>query len=94
VASILTTLIVHNHTLADYNKIVKPALIAPITALRTWAFTFSFLSIGLTTRFKELAKAGTKPFIAFTAGVIVNIALGYILSVVIFGHYWANVATH
>jgi uncharacterized integral membrane protein (TIGR00698 family) len=94
IASILTTLIVHGNTLGDYNKIVKPALIAPITSLRTWAFTFSFLSIGLTTRFKELAKAGSKPFIAFTAGVIINVILGYILSVVVFGHYWANIATH
>jgi uncharacterized integral membrane protein (TIGR00698 family) len=94
VASILTTLIVHGNTLADYNKIVKPALITPITSLRTWAFTFSFLSIGLTTRFRDLAKAGSKPFIAFTAGVIVNVILGYILSVVVFGHYWSNLVTH
>src|ERR1700742_3135288 len=94
VASILTTIIVHGNTLADYNKIVKPALITPITSLRTWAFTFSFLSIGLTTRFRELTKAGAKPFMAFTAGVIVNVILGYILSVVVFGHYWSAVVTH
>jgi uncharacterized integral membrane protein (TIGR00698 family) len=94
IASVLTTLIIRGHSLADYNKIVKPALIAPITALRTWAFTFSFLSIGLTTRFRELARAGAKPFIAFTAGVIVNLVLGYILSVIVFGHYWSSVATH
>ena len=94
VASAVTTLIVHGNTLGDYNKIVKPALIAPITALRTWAFTFSFLSIGLTTRFRELASAGSKPIIAFTTGVIVNVILGYILSVVVFGHYWSTVATH
>ncbi|HEY4338213.1 MAG TPA: putative sulfate exporter family transporter, partial [Puia sp.] len=94
VASILTTLIVHGNSLGDYNKLVKPALIAPITALRTWAFTFSFLSIGLTTRFRELAKAGSKPFIAFTVGVVINLILGYILSVVVFGHYWATIATH
>jgi len=93
VASAVTTLIVRGNTLGDYNKIVKPALIAPITALRTWAFTFSFLSIGLTTRFRELASAGSKPVIAFTAGVIVNVILGYILSVVVFGHYWSTVAT-
>jgi len=43
---------------------------------------------------RELASAGSKPFVAFTAGVIVNVILGYILSVVIFGHYWAAVATH
>ncbi len=94
IASILTTLIVHGHSLAEYNKFVKPSLILPITALRTWAFTFSFLSIGLTTRFRDLASAGLKPFIAFTVGVIVNVALGYFLSVVVFGHYWSQVITH
>jgi uncharacterized integral membrane protein (TIGR00698 family) len=94
IASILTTLIVHAYTLADYNKLVKPSLIAPITALRTWAFTFSFLSIGLTTRVREFTAAGSKPFIAFTAGVIVNVILGYILSVIVFGHYWSSIVTH
>jgi uncharacterized integral membrane protein (TIGR00698 family) len=94
VASVLTTLIVHGNTLTDYNKIVKPALITPITSLRTWAFTFSFLSIGLTTRFRELANAGSKPFVAFTVGVIVNVVLGYILSVLVFGHYWSSIVTH
>src|SRR5580658_8372176 len=94
IASVLTTLIVRGYVLADYNKLVKPSLIVPITALRTWAFTFSFLSIGLTTRFRELAAAGSKPFVAFTAGVIVNVILGYIMSVLVFGHYWASVATH
>jgi uncharacterized membrane protein YadS len=94
IASVLTTLIVRHNTLADYNKLVKPALIAPITSLRTWAFTFSFLSIGLTTRFRELAGAGIKPVIAFTAGVVVNVLLGYFLSVIVFGHYWSTIATH
>lgn len=94
IASVLTTLIIQAHSLADYNKLVKPSLILPITALRTWVFTFSFLSIGLTTRFRELAAAGIKPFAAFTFGVIVNVALGYFLSVVVFGHYWASIVTH
>jgi uncharacterized integral membrane protein (TIGR00698 family) len=94
IASMLTTIIVHGITLGDYNKLVKPSLIAPITSLRTWAFTFSFLSIGLTTRFRELASAGIKPVIAFTAGVVVNVVLGYILSVITFGHYWSSIATH
>jgi uncharacterized integral membrane protein (TIGR00698 family) len=94
IASAVTALIVHGISLGDYTKIVKPALITPITSLRTWAFTFSFLSIGLTTRFRELASAGIKPFLAFTAGVVVNIALGYLLSVVVFGHYWSTIVTH
>src|SRR6201999_1941077 len=71
IASLLTTLIVRGYTLGDYNKVVKPSLIAPITALRTWAFTFSFLRIGLTTRVREFTASGARPFIAFTIGVIV-----------------------
>jgi uncharacterized integral membrane protein (TIGR00698 family) len=94
IASALTALIVHGITLSDYNKLVKPALITPIISLRTWAFTFSFLSIGLTTRFRELAAAGIKPFIAFTVGVVINVILGYFLSVIVFGHYWASIVTH
>ena len=94
IASAVTALIVRGISLGDYTKIVKPALITPITSLRTWAFTFSFLSIGLTTRFRELASAGIKPFLAFTAGVVINIALGYFLSVVVFGHYWSTIVTH
>jgi uncharacterized integral membrane protein (TIGR00698 family) len=94
VASLITTLIVRRYTLHDYNALVKPSLIAPITSLRTWAFTFSFLSIGLSTRIRELTAAGMKPFLAFTAGVVVNVILGYLLSVLVFGHYWASIATH
>jgi uncharacterized membrane protein YadS len=62
IASLIITLVVRNYSLADYNKVVKPVLTAPLIALRTWAFTFCFLSIGLTTRFRELAPAGGRPF--------------------------------
>jgi len=92
VASLIVTLAVHGVSYADYDKIVRPGVIGPITALRTWAFTFSFLSIGLTTRFRDLAPAGRKPFVAFTAGVAVNIVLGYVLSVMVFGEHWATIA--
>jgi uncharacterized integral membrane protein (TIGR00698 family) len=92
-ASLLITFAVRAFSFADYNKIVKPALVTPLVALRTWAFTFCFLSIGLTTRFKDLAPAWGKPFWAFTAGVAVNVILGFILSVYVFGNYWAKL-TH
>ncbi|MGD0105881.1 MAG: putative sulfate exporter family transporter [Rhodopila sp.] len=92
IASLLITLAVRNVSFADYNAVVRPGLILPITTLRVWAFTFSFLSIGLTTRLREFAPAGSKPFLAFTAGVIVNVVLGFILSVLVFGHYWASLA--
>jgi uncharacterized membrane protein YadS len=89
VASAIVTWIASHYTLADYRTVVTPAFVAPIVALRTWAFTFCFLSIGLTTRFKLLAGAGGRPLAAFTAGVLVNVFIGYLLSVHVFASYWA-----
>ncbi len=90
IASLLITWVTSGYALADYNKQVNPALVAPIKDLRTWAFIFCFFSIGLTTRFKELASAGLRPFLAFTIGVVVNVVLGYVLSVCVFGAHWAS----
>jgi uncharacterized integral membrane protein (TIGR00698 family) len=92
VASILMTIIASHYSFADYNKIVKPLLVGPIKALRTWAFIFCFFSIGLTTRFRELAQTGAKPFWAFTSGVAVNVVLGFVLSAVVFATYWINLS--
>ena len=92
-ASVIITIIASGYSLADYNHIVKPNLVGPIANLRLWAFIFCFLSIGLTTRFKELASAGGKPFGAFTIGVVVNVALGFLLSVIILGDYWIRMTT-
>jgi hypothetical protein len=47
-----------------------------------------FFSIGLTTRLRSLTATGVKPFVAFTAGVAVNIAIGYALSAHVFAPYW------
>ncbi len=88
VASLFMTAITSGYSTPDFNTVVKPGLIMPIVSLRTWAFIFCFLSIGLTTRFKELKAAGMKPFLAFTIGVLVNVALGFTLSVYVFGNYW------
>jgi uncharacterized integral membrane protein (TIGR00698 family) len=92
VASLIVTFAAQGYSLPDYNKIVNPTFVAPIKDLRTWAFIFCFFSIGLTTRFSELASAGRKPFAAFTAGVVVNVALGFILSALVFASHWANLA--
>jgi uncharacterized integral membrane protein (TIGR00698 family) len=89
-ASLLLTYITSSYSLAEYNAEVTPALVTPIKDMRTWAFIFCFLSIGLTTRFRELASAGTKPLIAFSVGAIVNVILGFILSVYVFGAYWTQ----
>ncbi|MEE8438315.1 MAG: putative sulfate exporter family transporter, partial [Micropepsaceae bacterium] len=92
VASLFVTLLTSGYTLEEYEREVAPTLTGPIKDLRSWAFIFCFLSIGLTARFRELASAGSKPFIAFSTGAVVNIILGFILSVYVFGFYWEQIA--
>jgi len=87
-ASALMTWIASHYSLADYRKVVTPDLVAPISTLRAWAFTFCFLSIGLTTRLRSLTATGWRPLLAFTIGVVVNILVGYTLSVHVFADYW------
>jgi uncharacterized membrane protein YadS len=89
-ASLVITAATSGYSVADYNKAVVPALVGPIKDLRTWAFIFCFLSIGLTTRFGELANAGRRPFIAFSAGAIINLIVGLVLSAVVFAAHWEN----
>ena len=89
-ASILMTLIVEAYggqASADYAGLEK-GLVAPIKTLRTWTFVFTFLCIGLTTRFRELAKCGWNSFWAFSIGVLVNVPLGFFLSNVAFRDFW------
>jgi uncharacterized integral membrane protein (TIGR00698 family) len=92
VASLLVTAVTASYSLPDYNKVVVPALVAPIKDLRSWAFIFCFLSIGLTTRFRDLASMGKKPFLAFSAGAIVNVIVGFALSAVVFAAHWEHLA--
>jgi uncharacterized integral membrane protein (TIGR00698 family) len=89
-ASIIMSIVVAGSA-ADYTTELTPMLIAPIKTLRTWTFVFTFLCIGLTTRFRELAKFGMPPFWAFTVGVAINVPLGYFLSSVVFRAYWIAV---
>jgi uncharacterized membrane protein YadS len=67
---------------------LRVLVITPIKKLRSWAFVLCFLCIGLSTRFKDLATFGLKPFWAFTIGVLVNVPLGYVLSTRVFVDYW------
>jgi uncharacterized membrane protein YadS len=87
-ASLLVTAFASGYDYADYKKEVIPGLVAPLQALRTWAFTFAFLSIGLSTRLREFLAVGARPFIAFTLGVFVNVLLGFFLSTRVFGDFW------
>ncbi len=89
-ASIIITIAARNYSMSNYNKVVVPGLVGPLKDLRSWAFIFCFLSIGLTTRFRDLARAGIKPFLAFSTGVLVNVILGFVLSAVVFASYWES----
>ena len=88
IASAFVTWVASHYSLAEYRRDVIPGLIAPITSLRIWAFIFCFFAIGLTTRLRGLSRTSVKPFLAFTAGVVVNVLIGYWLSVHVFSSYW------
>jgi uncharacterized integral membrane protein (TIGR00698 family) len=88
IASVVVTLISRGYDYAAYKKEVLPALVGPLQVFRTWAFTFAFLAIGLTTRLRQFASIGAKPFYAFSIGVIINVLLGFILSTQVFGDFW------
>src|SRR5882757_6462607 len=89
-ASLIITLVTASANYAQFKSTFTPDLVGPIKNFRTWAFIFCFLSIGLTTRLRELATAGWKPFWAFSAGVVVNVVLGFVLSVLVFYSYWSH----
>jgi len=89
-ASIFTTIVIALLSPKDGAAYSKDVL-GIIKNLRGWAFTFTFLSIGFTTRFAELAKVGWKPLAAFTIGVIINVPLGYWLSNILLGGYWMSI---
>lgn len=90
IASAMVTVVSHGYSYAEYRKVVVAGIVAPLQVLRVWAFTFAFLAIGLTTRVRELASGGSKPFYAFTAGVVVNVALGFVLSTQVFADFWTR----
>jgi uncharacterized integral membrane protein (TIGR00698 family) len=89
-ASIFTTLVILALDPKVGSGYSKDAL-GIIKNLRGWTFTWTFLAIGFTTRFRELTSFGWKPLAAFTIGVIINVPLGYWLSNVVFMEYWLGV---
>jgi uncharacterized membrane protein YadS len=91
VASIVITVVAQAAGHAAFAESVTPNLVTPIKNLRSWAFAFGFLSIGLTTRLRDLAGIGGKPLAAFSTGVVVNVVLGFVLSVFVFGTYWEGI---
>jgi uncharacterized membrane protein YadS len=80
IASVLFSFFLDAKTVAD----TKGAL----GDLRTWWFALAFTSIGLETRFKDLAElGGGKPALAFLIGQGFNIVWTLLLAYLIFGGY-------
>jgi uncharacterized membrane protein YadS len=92
-ASVIMTFIVEAYSAqaSDAYTQLERGLIGPIKTLRTWTFVFTFLCIGLTTRFRELTRFGWKPFWAFSIGVLVNVPLGFFLSNFAFRDFWLRI---
>lgn len=89
-ASILATVILMMLNAKTGTVYSKEAL-GVVKNLRGWTFTWAFLAIGLTTRFRELMHFGWKPLAAFAIGVAINVPLGYWLSTNVFASYWMGV---
>lgn len=89
ITSIIITILTASNV--GTSKVLDNNIINPIMELRNWSFIFTFLSIGLSSRFKDLASIGWKPLAAITAGVLVNLPLGYLLAVEIMGNFWITV---
>lgn len=68
-----------------HGKDISTHVVANLNAIRTWLFTIAFLCIGLNTKIKDVRAMGSKPIIAFTAVVGVNIIMGFILANLFFG---------
>jgi len=90
IASLLVTVVLASVDSSSGTQFSKEA-IGPLKTLRGWAFTWTFLSIGFTTRFRELTRFGWRPFAAFAVGVLVNVPLGYWLSTSVFESFWLAV---
>jgi uncharacterized membrane protein YadS len=89
-ASIFTTVVI-TMLEPDTAKAFSKDALGVVKNLRGWTFTWTFLAIGLTTRFRNLMHFGWKPLVAFTTGVIINVPLGYWLSNQVFVNYWMTV---
>ncbi len=74
----------------DSKKVFNSEVLGILKTLRNWVFTWTFLCIGLSTRFKEIISVGYKPFLAFSIGMAINLPLGFILSYYVFADFWLN----
>ncbi|HEY3364169.1 MAG TPA: putative sulfate exporter family transporter [Symbiobacteriaceae bacterium] len=68
-----------------YGAPISANVVANLNAIRSWLFVIAFLCIGCNTKIKDVRAMGSKPIIAFTAVVLVNVIMGFILANLFFG---------
>lgn len=59
--------------------------IAAVNNMRTWAFTFAFIGIGLELALGELKSAGARPIGVYLIATVFNTVLAFVVAWVIFG---------
>jgi uncharacterized membrane protein YadS len=69
----------------QYGKDFASAVTANLNNVRTWLFTLAFLCIGCNTKIADIRSMGSKPIIAFTVVVLVNLVVGFIMANLLFG---------
>lgn len=84
-ASIFTSVMIFmiNDISSYQNEVVKT-----LKNLRNWVFSLCFLSIGLSTNFRTILQVGYKPFLAFSLGALINLAIGFTLCIFVFSDFW------
>lgn len=69
----------------QYGAKFAPAVTANLTTIRTWLFVLAFLCIGCNTRIQDVRAMGSKPIIAFTTVVVINLVVGFVMANLLFG---------
>jgi uncharacterized integral membrane protein (TIGR00698 family) len=82
-------------TSSSEGEAIAAAATATSKTLRGWCFCLAFVSIGLETNFRELAKffAGGKPLILYVCGQTLNLALTFTMAWLMFEKVFPNAAT-
>ena len=69
----------------QYGAKFAPAVTANLSNVRLWLFCLAFICIGCNTKIEDIRSMGWKPIIAFTAVVVVNLIVGFIMANLLFG---------
>jgi uncharacterized membrane protein YadS len=81
-------------TSGSHSEAIASAATATSKTLRGWCFCLAFVSIGLETNFRELARffVGGKPLILYVCGQTLNLVLTFTMAWLMFEKVFPNAA--